>query len=267
MRKNLKLTLALGAMLALAVAGVAVAAKNKPIVIRQGNLVVTFNGGFTPTALPRHEMAPITLNVEGKLETADHTHVPALKEFVIETDKNGSLNVKGLPECKKGQLEARDSKTAKAVCKSALLGEGKTNVEVLFPESRPIQIPSTLLLFNGGQKGGVTTLYVHAYFTDPITGAVVTTVKVKKIHNGIYGYKSVASVPIIGGHAEGGGGYGSPTNFKLKIHRTFNYKGKKQSFLVAQCPTGRLGAQGEASFYADPTKLKGHVTRACTPKG
>lgn len=267
MRKNLKLTLALGAMLALAVAGVAVAAKNKPIVIRQGNLVVTFNGGFTPTALPKHEMAPISLNVEGKFETADKTHVPALKEFIIETDKNGSLNVQGLAKCTKGKLEAQDSKHAEAICKSSLLGKGKTDVEVLFPESRPVQVHSDLLLFNGGKSGGTTTLFVHAYFSDPIPGAVVTTVKVKKIHNGIYGYKSVASVPIIGGHAEGGGGYGSPTDFQLKVHRTFNYKGKKQSFLLAQCPTGRLGAQGEATFYADPTKLKGHVTRACTPKG
>jgi hypothetical protein len=116
MRKRLTLTIALGAMVALAVAGVAHA--YKPVVVKAGNLVLTFNGGITPTKLPKNKMAPITLNVSGGIATADGSHPPALKEFVIETDKNGGINAKGLPTCKAGKIEATTTTSAEKACKS-----------------------------------------------------------------------------------------------------------------------------------------------------
>ena len=58
---------------------------------------------------------------------------------------------------------------------------------------------SKLLVFNGGFNGGTTTLYIHAYLSAPITGAIVTTVKIKKVHNGRYGLKTVATIPKIAG--------------------------------------------------------------------
>ena len=51
MRKRLIRTLALERSCRLVVAGVASA--YKPAVIKVGNLVLTFNGGFTPTKLPK----------------------------------------------------------------------------------------------------------------------------------------------------------------------------------------------------------------------
>ena len=93
----------------------------------------------------------------------------------------------------------------------AIVGEGTTDVEVLFPEQAPIQIKSKLLAFNGGVSGGKTTLFIHAYLSSPIAAAIVTTVKVTKIHNGRYGLKSVAAIPKIAG------GRGSVTNFNLTI--------------------------------------------------
>ena len=250
MRKRLVLTLALGAVVALVVGGIAVAAK--PTVIQVGNLKLTFNGGFTPTALSKTKQTPITLNVSGKIQTTDNTHPPALKEFVLETDRNGAINAKGLPTCKQGKIEATTTTSAKKACKSAIVGEGTTGVEVLFPESAPIQIKSKLLLFNGGIKGGKTTLFIHAYLSNPIAAAIVTTVKVQKTKNGRFGLKSVASIPKIAG------GSGSVTDFALKVD--------KKGYLTAKCPDGHLDAQGEAVFN-DGTRAKGGVTRPCTPKG
>ena len=57
-------------------------------------------------------MAPITLNVSGGIATSDGSHPPALKEFVIETDKNGGINAKGLPTCKAGKIEATTTTSA-----------------------------------------------------------------------------------------------------------------------------------------------------------
>jgi hypothetical protein len=250
MRKRLILTLALGATVALVVGGIATAAK--PTVVQVGNLKLTFNGGFTPTKLPKKEMAPIKLSVEGKIETLDGKHAPALKEFVLETDKNGSVEAKGVPTCKPGKIEATTTTVAKKVCGPAIIGEGTTGVEVEFAEQAPIGIKSKLLLFNGGVSGGKTTIYIHAFLTNPIAAAIVTTVKISKVKNGRFGIKSIASIPKIAG------GSGSVTDFSLKLD--------KQGYLLAKCPDGHLDAQGEAVF-ADGTRAKGSVTRPCTPKG
>src|SRR5215213_2697730 len=250
MRKRLGLTLALGAAVALVVGGIAVAAK--PTVVQVGNLRLTFNGGFTPKGLSKKKLTPINLNVSGNIATLNGAHPPALKEFVLEADRNSGVSAKGVPVCKQGKLEATTTAAAQKACGKALIGKGTTGVEVEFAEQAPIPIKSKLLLFNGGVKGGKTTIFIHAFLTNPVAAAIVTTVKIQKHKNGRFGLKSVASIPKIAG------GSGSVTNFSLTIN--------KKGYLLAKCPDGHLDAQGEAVF-GDGTRAKGSVTRPCTPKG
>jgi hypothetical protein len=261
-RGRLTLTLAAIAVLALVSGAAALAAKNvnKPFKTIVGNLELTANGSFSPTALPKHKLAPISINVSGKIRTLDGSHPPAVKEVIIETDKNGAINAKGLATCTAGKLQAQTTAKAKAICKASLIGEGKTSVQVVFPEQNPFVIKSKLLAFNGGVSGGTTTVFLHAYLSSPVSAAVVTAVKVSKIHKGRYGLKTVARVPKIAG------GYGSPISFSLKVGRSFTYKGKKQSYLLAQCPDGHLNAKGVGIFEGG-LRLAGSIVRACTPKG
>ena len=249
MRKYLLITMAVGALVALTVAGVATA--EKPVKVRAGNLELTFNGGFTPKALSKTKFDPITLNVSGKIRTVDGTHPPAMKEFVLETDKNGAINVKGLPICTAAKLQSQDTKHAEAICKTAIIGEGQATAEISFAEQAPIPAKSKIIAFNGGFKGGTTTIYIHAYLTVPTPAAIVTTVKIKKIHNGRYGLKSVASIPKIAG------GSGSVTDFNLTIN--------KKGVLTAKCTDGKLQAHGTAVF-SDGTRASAEVLRTCTPK-
>jgi hypothetical protein len=95
-----------------------------------------------------------------------------------------------VPACTSGKLQSRDTKSAEKVCKSAIIGTGTTNVEIQLPEQDPIPVNSKLLVFNGGTSGGTTTFYIHAYITVPTPAAIVTTVKIKKIHNGRFGLLS-----------------------------------------------------------------------------
>jgi hypothetical protein len=259
MRKYLLITMALGALIVLTVAGIATA-ENKPVTVRAGNLELTFDFAVSPKALSKTKMEPISLSVSGKIKTVDGTHPPALKEVIVEADKNGAINVKGYPVCKSSQLQSQDSKHAKAICGKAILGEGTTDVEIQFPEQAPIPVHSPLILFNGGVKGGVTTLFVHAYITVPTPAAIVTTVKVKSVHNGRYGTKSVATVPKIAG------GSGSVKAFNLTIAKKFTYKGKKVSVLTARCADGKLQGHGTAVF-ADGTRASAEIIRTCTGKG
>ncbi|MEZ5076435.1 MAG: hypothetical protein R2725_03220 [Solirubrobacterales bacterium] len=254
------ISLAVGALLALVGASLAFAAK--PVTVRQGNLKLKVNGNFFPQKLPKKKFAGVGLKVSSWVSTVDGTHPPALKEFNVETDKNGYIDTTGYPKCKSGQLQARTTDDALKVCKQALVGKGKTTVEVEFADQPPIDVNSELLVFNGGTKGGKTTLYVHAYFNAPITGAIVTTVKTKKIHKGPYGTLATSRIPEIGN------GAGSVTFFTLTINKKFTYKGKKRSVLNARCANGKLRARGEATFYDDSTKIKNaEVLRPCTPKG
>jgi len=255
MRKRLITTLALAAALAVAVAGIATA--DKPTIVQAGNLKITLNGGFSPKALPKKgKPAPITLNVSGEIATTDGTHAPALKEVIVETDKNGSIDTKGLPVCTSGKLQAQDTAAAKKICEKAIIGKGKTDVEVEFPEQAPFVAKSELLAFNGGTSGGKTTIFIHAYLSSPVSAAVVTTVKISKVHNGRFGTKSVASVPKIAG------GYGSVKSFSLTFDRGY----KNTPFLFANCPDGHLNAKA-TSVFANGTKLTGSFVRSCTPKG
>ncbi len=258
MRKRLISTLALGAAVAVAVSGIASA--EKPTIVKAGNLVLTLNGGFTPKQLPKNTLAPLTLNVSGKIATADGSHPPALKEAIVETDKNGAINAKGLATCTAGKLQAQDTKNAEKICPDSIVGKGTTNVQIAFAEQAPIPVTSKLIAFNGGFRGGVTTIFIHAYITVPTPAAIVTTVKVSKIRNGRYGTKSIASVPVIAG------GSGSVTAFNLTFNRKFTYKGKQQSYLLAKCPDGHLNAHAVAVFR-DGTRLAGDFVRSCTPKG
>jgi hypothetical protein len=250
MRKYLMLTMALGALIAVSVAGLA-SAGNKPVTVEAGNLVVTVNGGFTPTTLPKNKLAPISFNASGQIKTKDGTHPPALKEVLLETDKNAAINVKGLPVCKSGQLQSQDTAHAEKICKTAIIGKGTTSVEIEFPEQKPINVNSKLLVFNGGFKGGVTTLFIHAYITVPTPAAIVTTVKIKKVHKGRYGLYSVASIPKIAG------GSGSVTSFALTVN--------KKGVLSAKCPDGKLQAHA-TSVFSDGTKAAATIIRTCTGK-
>jgi hypothetical protein len=251
MRKYVMLTMALGALIAVSVAGIATAGGSQPVTVKAGNLEVTYNGEFTPSTLPKKKLAPISLKASGSIKTLDGTHPPALKEVVLETDKNGTINTKGIPVCKSGQLQARDTNAAMKVCGKSLIGTGTTTVEVQFPEQRPVPVTSKLLVLNGGTSGGKTTLFIHAYFSAPVTGAIVTTVKIKKVHNGRYGLKSVASIPKIAN------GAGSVKTFNLTIN--------KKGVLMAKCPDGKLQAKATGVF-ADGTKATGSIVRTCKGK-
>jgi hypothetical protein len=98
-----RLVLAGSFVLLIALSLAANATAEKPVVVEAGNLKLTFNGGFSPKALSKTKPTPIKLNVSGQIATKDGTHPPALKEFILETDKNGGVNVKGYPVCKAGQ--------------------------------------------------------------------------------------------------------------------------------------------------------------------
>src|ERR1700729_3394261 len=239
MRKHVLIVLALGALIAVSAVGIATAAGGEtPVTVKVGNLEVTANGGLSPTALAKTKQTPIELKASGEVKEADGSHPPAARELIIEGDKNAEVHVKGIPTCASGKLQATDTAAALKACKPALIGEGQTTAQVAFAEQKPINVPAKLLLFNGGEKGGKITWFAHAYFSNPISGAIVTTITITKHKHGRFGTLAVAKVPQITG------GSGSIISFNLKIKK--NVAGVNP--ISAKCTDGKLKVHVQAKF-------------------
>jgi hypothetical protein len=238
----------------------ATAASGSREVARIGNLYLADDGGISPSKLPKHGNAPITAHIVGEVGTVDGSHPPALQTVVLDVDKTIGIDAVGLPACKAQQIEARTTTAAKSACGSAIVGSGRGEVEVAFPEQAPFKAAGPVVIFNGGTRGGTTLVLLHAYVAVPAPTAIVTKATVTRIHRGRFGLHVVALIPKIAG------GAGSVTKFELKLGRKFTYKGEKKSFLVAGCPTGSWETTGHVLFD-DNTKLGLHHVFPCTPEG
>ncbi|HET8955020.1 MAG TPA: hypothetical protein VFN18_05115 [Solirubrobacterales bacterium] len=232
----------------------------KPVFVRAGNMVLEINGDISPKTLPRRGLAPMGIWGSGKLATVDGSHPPALQSAVFDADKDVYVSVRGLPACRIAQLEARETKTAEAVCGGAILGRGTATVEVAFPEQKPIVSTGPLVLFNGGERNGVVTVLAHAYVNVPAPTAVVATARVSRVSKGALGLHIEVEVPKIAG------GAGSTVAARFAMRRVYTYRGKRRSVISGRCPDGRIFGRGTFD-YSDGTSLSGGLVRACAGTG
>lgn len=254
MRKTLLRTLVVAGVLIAVGAGTAYAIR-----LQAGQLVITADGGFSPTALPKSKPAPIKLHGFAKIETIDGSPPSPLRQIVIWFDKHGAVETRGLPVCTPGKLAATTTKQARKLCPGAIVGEGFGKAVVNFPEQAPIPASSPITIFNGPKHNGNPTVLAHAHLTVPTPTTFVVPIEIQQVHDGRYGFKTVAEIPKIAG------GAGTPVYGRLKIGRTWQYKGKTLSYANAFCADGRLQAKGQFTFK-DGTFLQGTLFKPCTVK-
>jgi hypothetical protein len=239
--------LALGVLTLGAVGGVVATAKTIYIPIPDTELKV--NAGFSPKALARTKSTPITFKVSGDITSLAGAHIPALREFILESDRNVAIDVKGLPTCRAIKLRSADPDQAEASCRPAMIGSGHLAIELDIVETL-VPTQGKVIVFNGGVKGGITTLYIHSYLTVPVPAVILSTVKIKKIHRGRYGLQAVTTIPKIAG------GSGSVSHFDLKLY--------KRGVLTAKCTDGKLQVRSKAGFD-DGALLGVTISRSCFP--
>lgn len=231
-----------------AAATAALAGPTKPITVRAGNVIMTLNGNASPTRLPKRKLAPVSFWASGKISTADGTHPPALREVILDVGKAGTIEAAAFPSCRLGQLVATTTTQAERKCSDAIVGRGKTGVEVAFPEQAPFSAKGPLVLFNGGERGGKALLLIHAYVSVPAPTAIVTSVITTREDKGPYRLHSITRIPAIAG------GAGSVREFALEINR--------MGYLTANCSNGHFSAHIDAAF-ADGTTVSGAFQRPC----
>lgn len=252
--RRLRRPLALGVVLALVAGGVALAEQ-----VRVGKIIVNVDGGFTPTSLPKKRFAPITLQASSDISMVDGTVPPPLQKLVLDFDRNGLVQTKGLPVCLPSKLENTDATAARKACRSAIVGTGSASAEITFPDQGPVPATSPLTIFNGPRQGGNPSVIVHAYLTIPAPTTFVILAPIVRT-SGPYRYQVTSNIPPIAG------GYGSVTHFDFKVHKTWKAGGKTVSYASARCANGRLQAQGQFTF-GDGTVASGSVFRPCKSRG
>lgn len=274
-RRNLALTLIVGAVLAISITAISTATTYATFCLFQSTndcpafprLSVRFDAQVTPKKLPKHERVPVAVRLQNQISTTDGTHPSALRELTISFDRNGALNAIGLPACGRSQLATRNPQAARQACRKSIVGSGTADVEISSSEQERISLPLTL--FNGGVKDGTTTLFIRSSIETPTPMPIIATVKLSKVHKDRYGLQAVAKIPPIAG------GSGSLLDFSLKVKRLFRYKGTQESYAMARCPDGHLNAEIDTLFrnevkvpgVAPRTEIRGTVIRPCTPKG
>jgi hypothetical protein len=247
-------TLAVGG----AVGNAAAAGGETPVTVPLLTNELSVDVGFSPKALPKSEQTPISLAASGEISDPTDGHPQVLRELTMEFDKAVEIHADGIPSCRRGHLGG-DTKTVAALnaCRSALIGEGEATVQVAYAESEPVNVRSRLLVFKGGERDGKTTLFIHAYFSNPISAAVVMPVTIARHTSRFFGTRAIAKIPQIAD------GYGSITKFNFEISKEVEVEGKYLNPISATCSDRELRVHALGRFE-DGEKVETEVIRSCT---
>jgi hypothetical protein len=234
-------------------------------VVQVKNLRISFQGSFTPHALPRDRPVPIKVTIKGGIATTDGSHPPALRRLEIGLNRQGRLSTVGLPTCSGSALQSTTTAAALALCRPALVGRGHFSASLAFT---PGSLPShgTILAFNS-RVGRKPALLLHLYGTVPVRATLVAPLTIERRGRGDFGTVFSARIPKIGG------GLGSITSIELTVGREYRYGGKRRGFISASCPApaGFPGAPfpfARGSFYfAHGEKVVTTLTRNCQVRG
>jgi hypothetical protein len=234
-------------------------------VVRQGNLQGSFNGGISPSTLPRKELAPVSVTMGGKISTTDRTTPPKLEQIVLQLNKQGRLETTGLPTCSLAKLNSLPSTEVKKACEGALVGHGNVTSRVSLPGQGAFASSAELLAFNG-KLGGHQAVLAQVSSGAPLPLTYVIAFEVKK-SGGTFGTSLIATLPPIASE------YGYISAFSLALSRRYESHGKKKSFASASCPApaGFTRAPfpfAKASYsFADGRALSATLNRECKVRG
>jgi hypothetical protein len=243
----------------------ALAASASAEIDRHGVLQGTFSGDISPQRLPRHELAPVTVTMGGKITTTDRSEPPKLERIVLQINRNGVLDSKGLPTCSLAKLNSISSSQARKVCAKAQVGHGSVTSRLYLPGQGAFASTGELLAFNGKLHGRPAVL-AQVSSKAPLPLTYVIAFEVKK-QSGTFGTALIGTLPPIASE------YGYISSFSLALGRRYTVHGKKHYFASASCPAPKgfntaPFALAKASYeFAGGVTLGATLNRACKVAG
>jgi hypothetical protein len=233
--------------------------------VERGDLFVKFSGGIFPAALPRHAQAPISVNVAGTVKTLSGDRPPALRFIAIAINRGGRIDTRGLPICRRSQIDPATSREALEACGPALVGEGRYVAAISFPEQAPFPLRGRILAFNA-VVDGQRAILAHVYGKDPFPSSRIIVFHIRRSH-GTFGTVLTAALP----RSLNRNGY--LKNISLNLRRDFLRGGRVHSYLTAACaaPPGFTSAVFPfvrvSMTFADRRKLSSTLIRSCRVRG
>lgn len=220
------------------------------------NLSLTADGGFTPRTLPRNSYSPISFKGYINTKSVDGNIPPALQQAVIEFDRDGRLNTRGLATCDPSLLQEATPLEARERCPRAIVGTGHVGALIATESGPPVYASSLLTIFNGPRQEGHPTAIFHARTTVPGIQNFVITVPIER-QAGAFRYRATVEIPPIAA------GRGSLTHLDVNIGRRYRFQGSKRSYISARCQHNVLSTYGRFTF-AEGIFLAGSVEKACS---
>jgi hypothetical protein len=249
--------------LLLAAAAIAAAAPQAGAeLVQKGSVRVALSAALSPTKLPRHGTAPISVSIGGHISSTAAGGPPQLKEVTFAFNKAGRLDLRGIPRCRLGHIDPSTTQEALLACGSSVVGEGHFSANVRFPEQSPFPSEGKVLAFNGVLRGA-PVIFAHIYGTKPVPTSYVLPLSIGK-GKGTFGTVLHASLP------EATGEWGYVTGLDLKLGGAYAHD---RSFLRAGCPApngfpGAIFPLLKTSFaFAGGKTLTKTLIRSCKAKG
>ena len=260
MRSRVARTLLLTVVL---LAGVCSLARSE--LTEHGDLFVSFKGGFSPEALPRDHLAPVSVSFSGRIGSPPGSHPPPLRQVEVAINRNGHLDTRGLPLCAVPRIEGASPAQALSACRPALVGTGSYAAASSFPEKETFPTRGTLLAFNGRSEGRpVVLVWVHGADPAPATSVIIFYIR----HPG-GGYGTVMNGVLPPALSD----YGYVKRISLSLHRRFTYMGRPRSYLSAACaappgiPVATFAFARASMRFQGGAVLSSTLTRSCRVAG
>jgi hypothetical protein len=243
-----RLKRALPLLLILAAGAAFAATAGATAVIETPELRLEVDAAFQPRNLPAHSFAPVTFEGDVAITKPGGGPPPALRQIVVDFDRDGRLDAGGLPACAPEQIAAASVEEARRICKGAIVGTGTIEALVALP-SGPVATSSPLTLFNGPRQNGQPTVVVHARTTVPATQTYAFVVPIEK-RRGEFRYRATVDIPPLAG------GLGAITEMSVKVGRRYTAAGVTRSYVAARCSDHILRSHGAFTF-ADGLVIEG----------
>lgn len=250
--------IAAAALAALALAGPAGA-----VVEKEGDVIVAFNGGISPKALPRTGTAPVAVSIDSSFRSAEGLDPPPqVRAISIGINRRGRIFDRGLPTCRVRKIQPTTIEAAKRICGGAIVGRGHVQVRVHLTNQSPFTFKGPMLIFHAEPAGGHKRLLAQVYGRKP-PSAFVLTFRIEK-EAGEFGTVIRTSLP------KSANKWAYLTHFDMRLRRIYTYRGQRRSYVNAGCaaPPGFPGAVyafARASFgFAEGQEVTTTLVRDCT---
>jgi len=234
--------------------------------VQQGGLRVTVQGEIAPRTLPREGVAPVAVDVRGRIENRKSSAPPSLRRLEIAINRQGRLDYRGLPVCPLARIQPATSQNALAACRSSLVGQGSFSADVAIPQQSPFPSRGKLLAFNG-REHGKPVIFAHVYGTEPVPTSLTLPMRISTIRRGTFGTLLSTSLPRVTSKIA------FVTGISLRLERRFRYRSEAHSYLAASCPAPRGFSSAvfpllRATFaFEGGRTLKSVLIRRCAVRG